>query len=242
VSALGHYLEGEGIATVAISSVRPQTENVRPPRALWVPLELGRPFGPPSDPAFQTKVIMIALRLLEIRTAPVVLQDFPYDDPREGPDPGWHPPPSTTASAGVSGDLATVLESEISMLESSYAQSVAQRRRTIVGLSGLSIKEAGRYVAAWLRGEIPSSPTAGMSAPLALRFAAYDLKAYYIEAALIGPAKPSSKQIGDWFWDETAAGRAIVNLRQTHLASSDDRLKAIAGLFLVPGVRVPPTG
>jgi hypothetical protein len=242
VSALGHYLEEEGIATVVISLVRPQTENVRPPRALWVPFELGRPFGPPSDPAFQTKVIMTALRLLEIRTAPVVLQDFPYDDPRERPDPGWHPPPSATVAAGVSGDLATLLESEISMLESNYAQSVAQRGRTIVGLSGLSIKEAGRYVAAWLRGEIPPSPTAEMSAPLALRFAVDDLKAYYTEAALIGPAKPSSKQIGDWFWDKTAAGRAIVNLRQTHLASQDDRLKAIAGLFLVPGVRVPPTG
>ena len=242
MSALAHYLEEEGIATVAISLVRPQTENVRPPRALWVPFELGRPFGPPSDPVFQTNVVMTALRLLEIGTGPVILRDFLYDDPRERPDPGWHPPLSVAAAGGVSGDLATLLESEISMLESNYAQSVAQRRRTIVGLSGMSIKGAGGYVAAWLRGEIPPSPTAEMSAPLALRFAVDDLKAYYIEAALIGPAKPSSTQIGDWFWDETAAGRAIVNLRQTHLASQDDRLKAIAGLFLVPGVRVPPTG
>jgi hypothetical protein len=48
VSALGHYLEEEGIATVAISLIRPQTENTKPPRALWVPFELGRPFGPPT--------------------------------------------------------------------------------------------------------------------------------------------------------------------------------------------------
>jgi hypothetical protein len=27
-----------------------------------------------------------------------------------------------------------------------------------------------------------------------------------------------------------------------YLTSEDDRLKAIAGLFLVPGVRVPPSG
>ena len=68
-----------------------------------------------------------------------------------------------------------------------------------------------------------------------------DLKAFYTEAALGRPAKPSSKQIGDWCWEETAAGRAIFILRKVHLASPDDDRKAIAGLFLVP-VRVPPTG
>ena len=121
------------------------------------------------------------------------------------------------------------------MLESSYAQ----RGRTIVGLTRLSINKAGGY--AWLRGEAPPSPTAEMSAPLALRFAVDDLKAFYTEAALGRPAKPSSKQIGDWCCEETAAGRAIFILRKVHLASPDDHHKAIAGLFLVP-VQVPPTG
>ena len=126
------------------------------------------------------------------------------------------------------------------MLESSYAQRPHNEGRTIVGLSRLSINKAGGYVAAWLRGEAP--PTTEMSAPLALRFAMDDLKAFYTEAALGRPAKPSSKQIGNWSWDETAAGRAILSLRETHLASPDDHLKTIAELFLVPGVRVPPTG
>ena len=39
-----------------------------------------------------------------------------------------------------------------------------QRERTIVGLSGLSIGEAGRYMANWLRGSTPESPSAEMSA------------------------------------------------------------------------------
>ena len=34
MSALGHYLEEEGIATVAIALIRPQAENTKPPRAL----------------------------------------------------------------------------------------------------------------------------------------------------------------------------------------------------------------
>src|SRR5207237_4861990 len=65
------------MATAAISLIRPQTENTRPPRALWVPFELGRPFGPPSDPAFQKRVILAALRLLEREDGPGIIEDFP---------------------------------------------------------------------------------------------------------------------------------------------------------------------
>lgn len=242
MSALGHYIEEEGVPTVAISLVRPQTENTRPPRALWVPFELGRPFGPPNDPQFQKAVILAALRLLEKETGPVVLEDFPNDDPREQPDPSWRAPlPEARVIDGSADALAAALGGEIRGLEDAYRKSVAERGRTLVGLSGLSIPEAGRYVASWLRGEAPPSPSAEMSAPLTLRFAVDDVKAYYFEAALAGPTKPSSKQLGNWFWNETAAGAAIFALRQVHLTSADDRLKAIAGLFLVPGIRVPPT-
>ena len=37
--------------------------------------------------------------------------------------------------------------------------AIAQRGRTTVGLSGLSITEAGRYIARWLRGMTPNSPS-----------------------------------------------------------------------------------
>jgi hypothetical protein len=241
VSALGHYLEEEGIPTVAISLIRPQTENTRPPRALWVPFELGRPFGPPSDAAFQKRVILAALRLLERERGPVIIEDFPDDDPRERPDPGWHAPlAKTDLDAGSLTGLADELESESAKLEAAYQRAAVERGRTIVGLSGLSIGEAGRYMAGWLRGQPPASPSAEMSAVLVLRFAVDDLKAGYIEVALSGSARPSSKQLADWFWNDTAAGAAIFALRRIYLTSEDERLKAIAGLFLVPGVRVPP--
>jgi fermentation-respiration switch protein FrsA (DUF1100 family) len=243
VSALGHYLEEEGIATVAISLVRPQTEKTKPPRALWVPFELGRPFGPPSDAAFQKRVILAALRLLERERGPVVIEDFPEEDPRERPDAAWRPPFAKPNLDGASATrLAAALEDESARVETLYRRAAEERGRTIVGLSGLSIGEAGRYMVSWLRGETPESPSAEMSAPLALRFAVDDLKAAYIEVALSGSAKPSSKQLGDWLWNGTAAGAAIFALRGMYLTSEDERLKAIAGLFLVPGVRVPPSG
>ena len=243
MSALGHYLEEEGIPTVAISLIRPQTENTKPPRALWVPFELGRPFGPPSDAAFQKRVILAALCLLERERGPVVIEDFPEDDPRERPDPAWRPPFAKPDLDGASATrLADALKDESERVETLYRRAAEERGRTIVGLSGLSIGEAGRYIASWLRETTPESPSAEMSAPLTLRFAVDDLKAAYIEAALSGSAKPSSKQIGDWLWNDTAAGRAIFALRSMYLTNEDERLKAIAGLFLVPGARVPPSG
>jgi fermentation-respiration switch protein FrsA (DUF1100 family) len=243
VSALGHYLEEEGIPTVAISLIRPQTEKTKPPRALWVPFELGRPFGPPSNAAFQKRVILAALRLLERESGPVIIEDFPEEDPRERPDPAWRPPFAKPNLDGASATrVATALEDESERVEAAYRRAAGERERTIVGLSGLSIGEAGRFMAGWLQGQTPQSPSAEMSAPLTLRFAVDDLKAAYIEVALSGSAKPSSKQLGDWLWYDTAAGAAIFALRSMYLRSDDERLKAIAGLFLVPGVRVPPSG
>lgn len=231
------------MATVAISLVRPQTERIKPPRALWVPFELGRPFGPPNEPQFQKRVVLAALRLLDKEAGPVVLEDFPDDDPRERPDPAWRAPLAKfTLANGPADAVANHLETEIEALDHPYHAFVDRYGRTLVGLSGLTIPEAARYIAAWLHGEAPSSPNSEMSAPLTLRFAVDDLKAYYFEAALVGFAKPSSKQLGDWFWNDTAAGAAIFALRKAYLTSADERLKTIGGLFLVPGVRVPPTG
>lgn len=243
MSALGHYLEEEGIATVGISLIRPQTENTKPPRALWVPFELGRPFGPPTNPAFQKRVILAALRLLERETGPVIIEDFPDDDPRALPDPAWHPPfiPATVA-AGSAESLAARLEAEILLLRGAHERWVAQHRRTTVGLSGLSMSECARYVADWLRGKALPSPREGFSAPLMVRFAVDDVKAYCLEAAAAGAAKPSSRQLGDWFWNDTAAGAAIHALREALQASEDERLRLIVSNFMVPAARVRSAG
>ena len=234
MSALGHYLEEAGIATVAISLIRPQTEHTRPPRALWVPFELGRPFGPPNEPAFQKRVIVAALRLLERDGGPVVIADFPENDPRAKPDPGWRPPPLPATSAAT---LGVRLEREIAFLEGAHQRWIERRGRTAVGLSGLSLPQIGRYVGQWLGGAVPASPRDGFSPILMLRFAIDDLKAYCLEAAA-SEGNPSSRQLGDWLWNDTAAGAAIVALRALGLASDDERLKAVLGNFMVPAARV----
>jgi hypothetical protein len=239
VSALGHYLEEDGIATVAISLIRRQTENTKPPRALWVPFELGRPCGPPDDPGFQKRVILSALRMLERSDGPVVIEDFPDDDPRAQPEPAWRPP-AIPASSGAStaASLASALQAEIELLQPAHRRWIEEHRRTTVGLSGLSIADCARYVGGWLRGEDPASLREGFSAPLLLRFAIDDLKAYCLEAAAAGKARPSSRQLGDWLWNDSAAGAAIHRLRAANLESTDERLKLIAGNFMVPASRL----
>ena len=235
MSALGHYLEEEGLATVAISLIRPQTEKTKPPRALWVPFELGRPFGPPSDPDFQRRVILTAVRLLERQDGPVLIEDFPDDDPRRNPDPNWKPLSRTNDEES---SLPSRLETEIQALQRTHQRWVERHQRTTVGISELPIAAAAHYVAEWLRGHSPASPRHGFSAPLELRFAIDDLKAFVSEAAAAGSAKPSSRQLGDWLWNDTATGAALHALRAMLLNNEDSRLKLIAENFIVPGARV----
>ena len=165
--------------------------------------------------------------------------DFSDDDPRATPDPAWQPPfmPAAVAS-GSAASHACRLEAEIPLLQGAHQRWMEQHGRSTVGLSGLAIGDCARYVANWLRGEAPPSPRDGFSAPLILRFAVDDLKAYYLEAAGSGSAKPSSRQLTDWFWNETATGAAIHVLREVLQAHEDERLRLIVSNFVVPAARV----
>ena len=86
MGGLAHYLEEEGISTTHISLIREHTERIKPPRALWVPFELGRPLGVPGDAAWQTRVLRAVLELLEASSAPVLV-DFPDEAPVASEEP-----------------------------------------------------------------------------------------------------------------------------------------------------------
>ena len=68
-------IEREGIATVSISLLREVAIAIKPPRALFVPFEMGFPLGEPNNPEVQQRVIAAALKLLERRDLPV-LENF----------------------------------------------------------------------------------------------------------------------------------------------------------------------
>ena len=65
MSTLAHIFESEGLATVALGSIKSQIETTAPPRGLWCDFPLGRPLGVPSDAEFQHRVLRAALNLLD---------------------------------------------------------------------------------------------------------------------------------------------------------------------------------
>jgi len=231
-------IESLGIATVVIGLVRPHLEATRPPRALFVPFPLGRPLGEPDDPAFQTRVLLRALRLLERSDGPVILEDFETDAPSQSPRQAWRPPftlppPGAVSAAALAAELARVLPW--------WARAQAQRGRTTVGVSGQPPDAWPAYAAAFLDGTPAPSPVPGLTPALALRFLVDDLKALYSEAAQSTGPMPGFGQVETWFWDETLAGSFIRALRTAGMASEDNALRTVTGRFLVPAPYLLPT-
>jgi hypothetical protein len=242
VGGLSHYLEEEGLSTTSISLVREHTVKIKPPRALWVPFPLGRPLGVPGDPAFQRKVLLSVLALLDEPKGPV-LKDFPEDAPGqqsygEAEQEGYACPVPIQRPAANNGgqeqDLNAALIEEIEQLEPWYDLSVQRRKRTTVGASGLAIRETGQYVARFLH-EIPKeSPKPGLTVGELLKLACEDLRAYYFEAAAARPGQNTPHQISEWFWNGTVAGKVFRALRPICRDSDDQMMRAMGLYILVP--------
>ncbi|WP_422001698.1 hypothetical protein [Reyranella sp.] len=219
MGALGHFLERAGIPTVGISLVREHTETIRPPRALWVTFELGRPLGIPDDAPFQRRVVKAALDLLQ-RTDGPLIADYPEHVAEEADFTGWACP-INLAPASVDS-----LGAEIDRLAAWHDRAVAARGRTTVGVSGLDMPAAGRLVTDALEGELPPAQ--------ALKEAIDDLKAYYLEAATSFPDPGSSRTRKAWLWEETRLASVLLALQPKLAASEDPQHKVLGNLTLIP--------
>lgn len=218
-------IEARGIATVVIGLVRPHLETIRPPRALFVPFELGRPLGEPENAGFQTRVLTAALALLDRDDGPVVLEDFPADPPGAADNPAWRPP-VLADGRGLAAEIAEILPL--------WRDVAARRGRTTVGVSRLPPEAWPDLIAAMLADEPPHP-----GASLTLRYAADDLKALYGEAAQPpGAPAPSSRQLSRWLFGATVAGRTLVALREAGTTRGNDALRTVAR-FMVPVPYLP---
>lgn len=238
MSVLGHFLEEEGLATTLVSLVRLHSEKVRPPRALWVPFELGRPLGPPLDRVLQRRVLESALALLESDKGPCLLVNFDHEGDASEPDANWQAPWSDAPSVDVSdiNGAMQALKEEIERLEPVYEKVKAARGSTM-GVAKLSIGDIGAHIASFLDGPHENSPREDLSAAMVLRFGTDDLKSFYLETAAAN-GRPNSWQLGEWFWRNTVAGAILVALRTAAVDSSDKRFRTVGGSFLVPRIWV----
>ena len=214
-----------------MSLIREHSERMRPPRALWVPFELGRPFGEPGDIEFQKRVIRATLALLEARSGPVLV-DFEEEAPSAADAAGWRP--GIELDPPVDGGFEPALAAEVGRVEPLYRAAAARRGRTTVGLTGLDGAGLVRFIGGFLNGAGNDSPRPELRLTDVLRYACDELKSIYLEAASAQPGAPSRRQLADWFWGETTAARALVALRAACLASDDKRLRFVGQLFVVP--------
>ena len=234
MGALGHYLEEEGIPTTQISLVREHTAVMHPPRALWVSFILGRPFGVPNDAAFQRRVLVAVLGLLEAKSGPV-LEDYPEDAPRPLEEElEEFACPFTLRRPPGKSDLAGELQREVAELVPWHELSQKKRGRTTAGMSGLPAEAAAKFVTDFIAD--PSIPgyREDLTPVGALRLACHDLKAYYFEAAAAQPGARAALEAEQWFWRETVAGRVFLKLREVCMAAEDKALRHFGARNVVP--------
>ena len=241
MGGLAHYLEAEGISTTQISLIREHTEIIRPPRALWVPFELGRPLGAPDNPKLQRRILMAALELLEAAEGPVLV-DFPDDGIEPIAESShehevWACPVRFAPALNDETDIektATAFRREVTELRPWYDMGLQRRGRTAVG--NFDPSSASELLVSYLLGQTANITDTNLTLAVALRLAAQDLKAFYFEAAIARPGSslPDSATFNRWFWQETAAGQILKAIKGKCLTETDQALRLVGKLLLVP--------
>lgn len=238
MGALAHYLEEEGLATTQISLIREHTEIIKPPRALSVPFGLGRPFGPPNDAIFQTRVLVSALKLLEATEGPVIA-DFPEDEPDVANlSANFVCPVNFAIPLAEMSSIDQMLEAfrnEAANMNGWYNLALVKRGRTTAGISGLTSEKIVVFFTSFIEGVRDTSPIANVPIATVIRMAAEDMKAIYLEGLTAQPGvQADSAAIADWFWGETAAARVINAIREICLELPGNDFQLLGKLLLVP--------
>ena len=229
-------MEEQGVATAGISLVRENTKRIRPPRALWVPFELGRPFGAPDEADFQTKVLRSVLALFEREDGPVILDDFDEDPPggHSFDQSGWACPVNFPKVQGETDtSIVKLVLNEIHQLAPWYNLAAERRGRTTFGVGKLDIGDAARFVAGFLD-DTPDNPRDDITLGEALRFACEDIKMWYFEAATAQPGETNSRAVANWFWGETSAGQLFLEVYPRILENADKGVRRVASSQFIP--------
>jgi len=223
VSGLAHFFEDEGLSTVVVALVREHVVKMSPPRALWVPFEMGRPFATPNDTDLQHRVLKAALSLLDEPGPEPVLKDYAEEAIHLGGD-SWEFPGALGTESAIA-EAASVLPI--------WYKAQLRLNRTTTGISGLSLEVAVEYIARYLSPDPMPNPK-GMAPVSRARFAIDDIKVFYFEAALASGGSPSSHQLNEWFWKQTLAGKIILDFQDAARLGDDKNLRLIAGSLVPP--------
>ena len=209
---------------------------MNPPRALWVPFDLGRPMGAPNEPDFQRRVLECGLSLLAEQSGPVLFS-FPDDAPSSKLEDqsGWVCPVNLALvdSDTTVSTLRAQLEKEMTALQPWYDLQVEQKCRTTVGVATANIRDAVKLIADFIEDTSIDSPCNDRPLALILKYSAEDLKAWYFEAATAQPGS-SGCELVNWFWKATVAGKSLLQLASSMRACDNKSLRAVGTKSIVP--------
>jgi len=204
--------------------------------------------GVPNDTEFQKRVLLATLALLDQNSGPV-LEDFPDDAPElsssqdENAMNGMFCPialPKPVDDSEQPGDAGSTVLREIESLAPWYDLAVRSRGRTTVGPSGMPIKDAARFVMAFLEDQTVPAPHSDQPYGRLLKLAYEDIKAYYGEAITAQPGLNTSLQIENWLFNETSFGKALWSLRDICQASDDEYFQYLGKNSIVPDRQINP--
>ena len=218
-----------------IPLIREHAVTMKPPRALWVPFMMGRPFGVPGDSAFQKQVLRAAIALFDYPSGPILI-DYAVDTPLENKSTnGWICPVSFSTHTLIKTP-ADNLRREIQELKSWYDLNLATSGRTTYGISGLDIDNVGQMLLKLADGEVPENWMDNVDLGEAIRLAVEDIKAFYQEAVMAQPGGPpaSSTELADWFFYQTDAGKIVLKVREFCRSSDIEVLRFKSCVFVPP--------
>jgi len=226
VSTLAHVFEAEGIATVALGSIKNQIESTAPPRGLWCDFPLGRPLGVPLDPEFQHRVLSAALELLA--SSEPVFAEYDVSIVDDGTEVMACPlPPRHDPDAHPAIDEANGLRPAYERAIAKYGNRVGAGRTVevdgITAAIGAFIRIADGVP--WKEAGVPGIPAR----------VSQDIRGYYETAALaLSDHAPSAWAGARWFLDHTEAGNVVMSARQ---AMADAGEKQPVWFYMAPGDR-----
>ncbi len=220
--------------------VRPHTEAIRPPRALWCPFELGRPLGAPDEPEFQTRVLRALLTLLE-RTDGPILEDLDEEPPEselsDEDMEGWTCPVNFgdgEEAVDAETDIAGALAQEMAQLQSWYDLAVEKNGKTTLGISETPLPTLTAYLLNFagdldtplFRDDLPRFQN--------LKLAIDEHKAFYFEAGAAKPGNPTDTDLANWFYGDSVMGKLLLKINAACMTSDDDVLRHMSDRRIIP--------
>lgn len=208
---------------------------------LYCEFELGRPFGAPNEPEFQKRVLTAALKLLE-RTDGPILDDFPDGPPGpatndEGDIEGWSCPVNFgdgIKDVSVEDDALTALTQEIELMRTWHDLFLEKNKKSTMGISEVDFETCVNYMVAFIDDIDTVPPRTDIPRYQILKLATDEMKAYYFEAGLARPGNATDKELADWYYGETTAGKILLKVDEACANSGDEVLQGMSDRRIIP--------